>query len=237
MRVNFSLVPPQRDRAELLDLQLGSREEVRRSLRDIARINNFLGGTKTSCDAIFAMLKKSKKRNASVLDIGTGIGDIPFHLQKQSARRGVKLQTFALDLNARHLEIAREELSAESGVLLLRGDAFQLPFADASVDIVHSSLFLHHFRAPEIQVLLHEFSRVAKVGWVMNDLERHGLPLWFFRTTWPVFARSYITRLDGTASIRRAYTLHETRNIIREFENAKVGRRFPFRLCAQWTRA
>jgi ubiquinone/menaquinone biosynthesis C-methylase UbiE len=234
--MNFSLVPPQRDRAELLDLHCGSRTEVRRSLRDIARINNFLGGTKISCDAIFAMLKKSKTREASVLDIGTGIGDIPFHLQKRAVRRGLKLQTFALDLNARHLEIAREELPAKSGVLLLRGDAFRLPFADASVDVVHSSLLLHHFRAPEIRVLLREFSRVAKVGWVLNDLERHGLPLWFFRTTWPIFAPSYITRLDGVASIRRAYTLSEMRNVLREFDGAKVERKFPFRLCVQWTR-
>ncbi len=236
MRLNFSLVPQQRDREELLDLHCGSRAEVRRSLRDIARINNVLGGTKISSDAIFALLDQAKMRDASVLDIGTGIGDIPLQLQKQAARRGLKLQTFALDLNARHLEIAREESPTGSGVLLLRGDAFRLPFADASVDVVHSSLFLHHFRPPEIRLLLSEFSRVAKVGWVMNDLERHGLPLWFFRTTWPIFARSYITRLDGTTSIRRAYTLGEMRNIIRGIENAKVEWRFPFRLCAKWTR-
>lgn len=236
MRVNFSLVPPQRDREELLDLHQGSRAEVRRSLRDIARINNILGGTKISTDAIFAMLEDARKYDASVLDIGAGIGDIPLHLQQSAARRGLKLQTFALDLNARHLEIAREELPDRSGVLLLRGDAFRLPFADESVDVVHSSLFLHHFRPSEIQVLLREFSRVSKVGWVMNDLERHGLPLWFFRTTWPIFARSYITRLDGTASIRRAYTFEEMRDVIREFENTKIKRRFPFRLCAEWTR-
>lgn len=236
MRVNFSLVPPQRDRAELLDLHCGSRAEVLRSLRDIARINKVLGGTKISTDAIFAMLEKTKKREASVLDIGTGIGDIPFHLQQKAAQRGLKLQAFALDVNARHLEIAREALPATSGVLLLRGDAFRLPFADASVDVVHSSLFLHHFRAQQIQVLLREFSRVAKVGWIMNDLERHGLPLWFFRTSWPIFARSYLTRLDGTASIRRAYTLEEMRSVLREFDGAKVERKFPFRLCAQWMR-
>jgi SAM-dependent methyltransferase len=236
MHLNFSLIPPQRDRIELLDLHCGSRDERRRSLCDIARINNILGGTKISNAAIFAMLAGAQKCEASVLDIGTGSGDIPFHLQQESARRNLKLQTFALDLNARHLQIAREELPARSGVLLLRGDAFRLPFADASIDVVHSSLFLHHFRGPQIQVLLREFSRVAKIGWAMNDLERHGLPLWFFRTTWPIFARSYITRLDGIASIRRAYTLGEMRKIICELPGAKVERKFPFRLCVQWTR-
>lgn len=242
MRLNLSLVPPQRDRAELLDLHYGSRAEVVRSLRDIRRINTFLGGTKLSTDTVFSMLEKTSlvrdpQHAASVLDIGTGIGDIPWQLQQRGARRGWKLETYGMDVSARHLEIAREELPCNSQVLLLRGDAFRLPFGDASVDIVHSSLLLHHFRPPQILSLLSEFSRVARVGWVMNDIERHGLPAWFFRTTWPVFARSPITRLDGIASIRRAYTLHEMRHIVREFAGARVERKLPFRLCVQWMRS
>lgn len=234
--LNWFLSLPQRDRAELLDLHRGSRAEVLRSLRDIRRINTYLGGTTLSVNAIFALLQQAEKREASVLDIGTGIGDIPLQLQKQSARRGLKLQTFGLDINARHIEIARDELPPASGVLLLRGDAFRLPFPDASIDVVHSSLFLHHFRLPELTQLLREFSRVARVGWVMNDLERHGLPLWFFRTTRPIFARSYITRLDGTASIRRAYTLHEMESIVQEIPGACAERKPLFRLCLTWTR-
>lgn len=235
--MNFSLIPRQRDREELLDLHAGSEAEVLRSLRDIARINTFLGGTRISINAIFELLENAPKRPICVLDIGTGIGDIPFQLQQEASRRNWEIQTFGLDINARHLKIAREELPREAGVLLLRGDAFRLPFADKSVDIVHSSLFLHHFRTPQIQQLLREFSRVSKIGWIMNDLERHGLPLWFFRTTWPIFARSYITRLDGTASIRRAYTLREMRRITRDFQGARVERKFPFRLCISWTRS
>jgi ubiquinone/menaquinone biosynthesis C-methylase UbiE len=235
--MNRFLIPPQRDRAELLDLHRGSRAEVRRSLHDLARINTYLGGAKISCETIFALLEKSKQREASVLDVGTGLADFPLQLQTHAARRDLKLRLCALDINARHLQIAREDLPGASGVLLLRGDAFALPLADASVDVVHSNLFLHHFRAPQIQILLHEFSRVAKIGWVMNDLERHGLPLWFFRTTWPIFARSPLTRLDGAASIRRAYTLNEMRTIIREFPGAKVERKLPFRLCLSWTRS
>ena len=233
----LSLVPPQRNREELLDLHAGSRDEVLRSLRDIARINTFLGGTQLSINAIFSLLENAQTTSATVLDIGTGIGDIPFQLQRKATKRVWKIQTFGLDINARHLEIAREELPREAGVLLLQGDAFRLPFADKSIDIIHSSLFLHHFREREIQQLLREFSRVSKIGWVMNDLERHGLPLWFFRTTWPIFARSYITRLDGTASIRRAYTLNEMREIMREIPAIKVERKFPFRLCISWTRS
>jgi 2-polyprenyl-3-methyl-5-hydroxy-6-metoxy-1,4-benzoquinol methylase len=232
--MSLSLVPPQRDRAELLDLNQSTLEEARRSLRDIRRINTYLGGTRLSSAAIFSMLRARDLRRATLLDIGTGLGDIPLQLQQEARRRNIELQTIGLDINARHLRIAREEYGSK--VLWLHANAFRLPLPDRSVDIVHSSLFLHHFRPPQIIALLREFSRVARVGWVMNDLVRHGLPLWFFRTTWPIFARSYITRLDGTASIRRAYTAQEMQRIVGKIDGARVRSHFPFRLSITWQR-
>ena len=112
----------------------------------------------------------------------------------------------------------------------MRADAFALPLADSSVDIVVSSLFLHHFRAPQIVQLLREFDRVARAGWVMNDLVRHIAPLLFFKTTWPIFARSYLTRHDGAASLRRGYTVQEMQQIVAPINGAAVRAHFPFRL-------
>lgn len=232
----LSLVPPQRNREELLDLNRGSMHEVRSSLRDIRRINTYLGGTRISRRAILTMLEQNELREANMLDVGTGLADVPLHIVHKAKRRGITLHAIGLDINARHLELAREEMQDAPKVLLLRADAFTLPLPDQSVDVVHSSLFLHHFREAQIVQLIHEFSRVARVGWVMNDLVRHGLPLWFFRTTWPIFARSYLTRLDGAASIRRAYTVSEMQRIVRTFEGATVRAHFPFRLSVAWQR-
>lgn len=232
----MSFIPPQRNREELLDLNRGSLAEVRQSLRDIRRINIYLGGTRLSTHAILAMLQQKKLREATILDVGTGLADMPLHLMHEAKRCGITLRAIGLDINARHLQIAREEMKDVAKVLLLRADAFRLPLPDQSVDVVHSSLFLHHFREVQIVQLLREFSRVARVGWIMNDLVRHGLPLWFFRTTWPIFARSYLTRLDGTASIRRAYTIGEMQQIVRPVANARVQNHFPFRLSVTWQR-
>ena len=232
----LSFIPPQRDREELLDLNRGNLPEVRRSLHDIRRINTYLGGTHLSSRAVLTMLRQHKLHEATLLDVGTGLADMPLHFVQKAKQRGITLRAIGLDINARHLEIAREEIPNASKVLLLRADAFKLPFPDQSVDVVHSSLFLHHFREAQIVKLLREFSRVARIGWVMNDLERHGLPLWFFRTTWPIFARSYLTRLDGTASIRRAYTFAEMQRIVGRIDGARVQKHFPFRLSVTWQR-
>lgn len=232
----------QTDRAELLDLHQGSLAEVRASLHDIRRINAYLGGSKVIGDAVFSLLETHDLRRATVLDIGTGSADIPIYLAKKARQKNIELRVIALDINARHLKIAREDLSKahENAIELLEADAFSLPFPSAEaekgeIDIVVSSLFLHHFRAPQIQQLLAEFDRVSRVGFVMNDLVRHNLPLWFFRLTRPIFARSYITRHDGEASLRRAYTTAEMREIVRESSISKaaseavVCEHFPFR--------
>lgn len=226
------LIPPQRDVPERLDLHHGSLREVRRSLHDIRRINTYLGGTSLSVRGCLSLLR-GVNREATLLDVGCGLGDVAAAIQNAAAREGIRVRAVGLDINARHLKLARREYPQVLGV---RGDAFRLPLGDASVDIVHSSLFLHHFRAREVEALLREFSRVARVGWFMNDLARHTLPLWFFRTTWPIFARSALTRFDGSASVRRAYTKAELSRIAQAIPGARVQAHLPFRLSVEWRR-
>lgn len=232
------LTPHQSNHEELLDLGHGTPAEVRRSLRDIRRINTYLGGARVVMAETFKLLASHRQqstaslRRATLLDVGTGSADIPLRLVKSGPRHGLDLQVIALDNNWRHLQTAREDASNSANMHLLQGDAFRLPFADDSVDVVIASLFLHHFRPPQINLLLREFHRVSRIGWVVNDLVRHYVPLIFFRLTAPIFARSYITRHDGTASILRGYTTPEMRGIVAEIGLRKVTvcDHFPYRM-------
>ena len=226
------LLPPQRDIPELLDTHAHSRRETLKSLRDIRRINMFLGGRLISLRRCLEMMD-DRSRPWTLLDVGCGLGDIGVALEEQARERGFTLRVVSSDISELHLDCARREYPQ---VLGLRCDAFHLPLADKSVDIVHSSLFLHHFRPQQIDSLLREFCRVARVGWAMNDLVRHTLPLWFFRTTWPIFARSHLTRYDGSASVRRAYTVGEMRHATRAIPGARVHSHIPFRLAVTWKR-
>jgi SAM-dependent methyltransferase len=231
----MNLVPPQTDREELLDLQRGTLAQVRRSLHDIRRINTYLGGASVVCNATMAMLQQHRLQSATVLDIGTGSADIPVRLVQLAKAHKIDLRVLALDNNARHLQVAREDLEQQKSSScghLLQADAFRLPLHDNAVDIVVSSLFLHHFRAPQIVELLREFQRVSRIGWVMNDLVRHYVPLIFFRLTKPIFARSYITRHDGEASLRRGYTVEEMQHIVNGAPElqAHVREHFPYRM-------
>ena len=228
--------PPQRDRDELLDRGAGSLAEVRKSLHDIRRYNRCFGGTAYIHATLWNMVERHRLREVTVLDLGTGDAQIPRDLLREAARHGVHLRVIGLDINARHLQIARSEPGSWPDLHLVRADAFRLPFADKSVDFVISSLFLHHFRPPQLRALLRESGRVARVGGVMNDMVRAYVPLWFFRLTRPIFTRSYLTRFDGQASIYRSYTLEELQGAVGELPEMRVSPLFPYRQGLLWER-
>lgn len=94
----------------------------------------------------------------AVLDVGTGTGVVAL----TAARAGAKVT--ALDLTPELLEAARENarIALREDIVWTEGDAEQLPYADASFDVVLSQ-FGHMF-APRPDVVVAEMRRVLKPG-------------------------------------------------------------------------
>ncbi len=227
---------PQRDTPEMLDEGRFGEREARRSLNDVARINSFLGATNPLYEEVWNMIEDAQLKRATVLDIGCGNGDFARRLVNQSRKRGFDLRVLALDVSPLHLKVAREMTPVDLPIEFIEADAFALPFDESSVDIITSTLFLHHFRAGQIRQLLGECSRVARVGWVMNDCARDGVALISFRVLRPFLARSFLTRFDAPASIRRSYSVKEMRDLVEVIPHVRVRSLFPYRLQVQWTR-
>ena len=49
-------------------------------------------------------------------------------------------------------------------------DGRSLPYSDASFDVAHASLVLHHLEPADVVALLREMNRVSRRGIVVNDL-------------------------------------------------------------------
>ena len=94
------------------------------------------------------------------------------------------------------------------------GDAFALPFRDASLDLVSCALLAHHFEPEEIVRFVNEALRVARVAVLINDLRRSWMHLAAVYAGFG-FYRSRLTRHDGPASVRRAYTRAELEAILK----------------------
>jgi hypothetical protein len=83
-----------------------------------------------------------------------------------------------------------------------------------------------------VAAFLRECFRAAKKGVVINDLVRGWAPYTAYKLIQPVFARNYLTRIDGALSIRRAYLPAELLHMARSagLATARVYRHFPWRM-------
>ena len=189
------------DVVELLDSGCLSLPEIEQNLLDLARLNRLFGGTAQSMAAIRRLI--GDRRDASILDAGTGRADMPAAF----ARAGWR--TVGVDANPDVVVIARRVTAGEPAIEIVEGDAQRLPFADDAFDVAHCSLLVHHLNPDDAVATLRELARVARLGVVVNDLRRG---LWAMAATWvtvTALGRSPVTLTDGMASVRRAYTLPE----------------------------
>ena len=208
---------------ELLDH--ASDSDALASLRDITRINGFLGGYRVLRWA-FRQLK-NRPVNFTVLDVGAASGDNGRAIR--AAWPGATV--VSLDLATRNLE--------KADAPRMVGDAFRLPVAAGAVDYLCCSLFLHHFSDDAVVTLLEGFARVARRGVVVTDLERHALAYRFLGATRWLFRWHAITLHDGPVSVRAGFTRAELEALAARagLRGARVDRHLPwFRLSIVWER-
>ena len=234
---HWTAIPSRQDRPEWLDLHRGSLDDVRESLSDISRINRWLGGRVALRRFLFPRMRQAgTKRRLRILDVGTGSAAVPLEIARWARRHEIRVEIVALDNNRRHLNIARENVSAYEEIQLLAADVTALPFPPASFDFVLSMLFLHHFSDEGVTSILREASRVARMGIVIGDLTRSRVA-WI--TTWlatHATSRSRVFHVDGPRSVRAAFRPAELKSLTQYagLRNATVARRFPFRMILVW---
>lgn len=209
--------------SELLDDDLGTSAEVAGSLIDLRHINAWFGGMRTTTELLREVARASGFRKLTLLEVGSGAGDVPLAAQRVLAGRGIGLQITLLDRVSSHLPRA--------GVTAIAGDALQLPFRDGAFDVVSSSLLAHHFEPGALVKFGRECLRVSGQAVLINDLIRSRLHLALVYLGLPLF-RSRVTWHDAPASVRRSYTCAEMRKFLADTSASRVqiSRHFLFRM-------
>jgi ubiquinone/menaquinone biosynthesis C-methylase UbiE len=222
---------PRDDNPEILDDRSLDSAVVRRSMRDVALSNALFGGTRAVLRELGGALTPAT-RTATLLDVGTGLGDIPAAARADARQRGVKLFTIGADLSQALVRESRKRLDA-----VVVADAGALPFRERQVDFVTCSQLLHHFAPKEATTILREMDRVARRRVIASDIRRSRLAamgLWlasFMLRFHPV------SRHDGVASVRRGFTAPELGALVTRAvgKTPRVRRHPGFRITASWT--
>jgi hypothetical protein len=204
--------------AEILDSDDCPPREVEASLRDMCRINRWFGGVTTTRKMIERVATATGRKHFTVLEAASGFGEVPKAVGEQLRLKGIELDVLCLDRVRSHLRPGNgngnADASCDIGVRCpVVADALALPFPDSSFDLVSCSLFAHHLEPAELARFAAEALRVSRCAVLINDLIRHPLHVALVYAGFPLM-RSYVSRFDGLASVRRAYIPDEVRRII-----------------------
>jgi ubiquinone/menaquinone biosynthesis C-methylase UbiE len=208
------------DSEEILDSNLCPALEVETSLRDLCRINRWFGGVATTRCLIERVVSATGQKHFSLLEVASGLGEVPREAARKLARQGITIDMVDLDRVPSHLQQGHRALVA---------DALALPFGDGSFDLVSCSLFAHHLNPSQLASFATEAQRVSRKAVLINDLIRHPVHLMLVYAGFPLM-RSHVSRADGVASVRRAYTPEEMRNILAKLGDIEISCHYLFRM-------
>ncbi|HYI33229.1 MAG TPA: class I SAM-dependent methyltransferase [Glaciibacter sp.] len=228
-RARFSLRERAVDAVEIMDDPASDPELLRRTYEQFRHVNSLVSGTWTTYRRDIRP-HLSHTRPKTLLDIGSGGGDVARALARWASRDGgLLLDVTAIDPDPRAHDFATS-LPRMPGLSFRRAFSADLVAEGARFDFVMSNHVLHHLSAQELGGLLFDSERLVRDGGrvLHGDIERNAIAyVGFGLVTWPFFRDSFI-RADGLTSIRRSYTAAELQAAVPP--PWRVDREFPSRL-------
>jgi ubiquinone/menaquinone biosynthesis C-methylase UbiE len=219
---------------ELEDIDTGNYTpaEYEACISELQLVNRWMGDAHALKQTLLKDVEENDLPEFSVLDVGAGSGEllrVAAGWARDTARifRGV-----GLELNARSAESILEESKAFPEISSVRGNALQLPFAEAEFDYVMCSLFTHHFVDEQVVHILREMHRVARRRIFVIDLHRDPVPYFVYTTLGKLVLKNRLIRHDGALSILRSFKADELVNLgeAAGLRNVAVEHHFPARL-------
>jgi SAM-dependent methyltransferase len=167
----------------------------------------------------------------SVLDVASGHGDLLRAIADWGLKKGFVMELTGLDLNPRSAAAASAATSPAQAITYITDDVFTFR-PEKNPNFIVTSQFTHHLPDDKIIQLLKWFETTAEAGWHIADLHRHVIPFYGFRLLARLFGWHRIVRLDGTASIARAFTRADWERYLKTAGiEAKISWQPLFRYC------
>lgn len=201
-------------------------------LTDLAQVNRWTFAARPTID--FVERAVGDARRFTLLDVGFGQGDLLRAIARWAKAHGKEAVLTGVDLNPRSAPVARAAAPAEAAIDYVTGDYLDL--VDRNFDLIVSSLVAHHMSHGELLTFLRTMEANARLGWQINDLHRHRFAYLGFPLLCRIMGWHPIVREDGQLSIARAFRPAEWRPLLAEAglgDEARVHRRFPFRICVE----
>lgn len=193
---------------ELMDRPQPVTPELEAYMRNLVSFNRYFGSYRLMRKFLAQWLAPG--RTYRVLDLCTGVGDIPRLMVDWARANGVTLRIDAVDASDSTLELARRGAEAYPEIQHVRGNALSYETRE-TYDLVTCSLALHHFSDEDAVVLLRRCRNLSHRFVLVSDLERSVAAAWGVRLLTTFVYRLPMTQADANTSIQRAFSFAEFR--------------------------
>lgn len=215
--------------AELLDAPNIPKELLFQNLRELDFINRTLGGHTITLAGI-KKLVTDKARTYHIIDIGCGGGDAMRSIADWANSNGYKVKLTGVDMNADAIEYMTDYCKGYSEITGIVSDYRNFFKNNEDIDIVHCSLFCHHLRDEEL-IELFNYLKYSKIGFVINDLQRHWLAYYSIKYLTRIFNGSLLVKNDAPLSVLRGFKSYELYNLFEKagLKNISIQWKWAFR--------
>lgn len=194
---------------ELMDDFHGNPKALEDVLNDITRVNTLLGGSKITENAVFKLIREDGNKSYTILDVGCADGHMLRALAKRARKVHTDISFIGVDLNEEALRIAKQKSKDFPEISYRNQDVFTMEGMD--LDLIITTLTLHHFGNGQIPELLARLAHMARLGVVINDLQRSCVAYYLFRVFSAIFIKTSTAKIDGLISIARGFRRMELR--------------------------
>lgn len=204
--------------AELMDAPDCDPVKLQRTLRRFAVVNRLIAGWRHTYQTYLrqAFARIPRHHPITVLDIGTGGGDVLRFLVHLAAHDGFTVHGVGIDIDDRAIDVARQTTPSLLTQHRSGGNAPLVEFRCASAsdlvrrgeqyDVVISNHLLHHL--PDFSVLDESRSLASRLV-VHSDISRSRAAYVAYAIGITPLAPGTFLRTDGLRSIRRSFTRDE----------------------------
>ena len=194
---------------ELMDDFRDGLDSLRVIFDDINRVNRLLGGNSITINAVAKLIGDNPKHSYTIVDMGCGDGTMLREVAKYCHKNNIQVRLIGIDLNNEALQLAEEAAIPYPEIEYRHEDILQLDTKEFHCDILINTLCMHHFTNVQLTTFLRKFVELAKIGIVINDLQRSGLAYYLFKLFSLIFIKTKVAKIDGLISISKGFVKTE----------------------------
>lgn len=198
---------------EILDDFELSGNDLSENLKELEKVNTFLGGYALITNALQALVKQ-KPGMFILVDVGCGGGDSLRATAKWAKKIDLDFKGIGVDANESAISFCQKESKQFTNLEYQKMNVFGDEFAKLKGDAFMFNLFLHHFTEKDIVRMLKICSE-KNATIMINDLHRNKMAYHAFRLVSRLLGFSYISRHDGKLSVKKSFTKQDWQRILK----------------------